>query len=58
MSIRMLVDDLNIDKETVRLIITEDLEKKKLCAGFVSHTLTAKQREEYVSFGEDYLESC
>ncbi len=58
MSIRMLVNDLSIDKETVQQIITEDLEEKKVCACFIPHTVTVEQREERVSLSEDYLKLC
>jgi hypothetical protein len=36
---------LNIGKETVRRIVTEDLGKTKMCAGFVPHSLTAEEKQ-------------
>lgn len=39
-SVRMISEDLHINRETVRLIITEDLGKRKVCARFVPHHLT------------------
>jgi len=39
-TLQMYVDRLNIGKETVRRIITEDLGKRKICARFVPHALT------------------
>ncbi len=47
MSIKMLTDRLNIDKEM-----------KKVWVHFVLYTLKAEQTEEHVSTCEDYLKSC
>ncbi len=45
----MLVEWFHIDKETVRTIITEDLEGQKLCVRFVPHVLTSEQRGDRVT---------
>ena len=37
---QVIADHLNIGKETVRRIVTEDLGKRKICAGFVPRALT------------------
>jgi hypothetical protein len=37
---RMIVESLNIPKTVVLRIVKEDLGKRKLCAGFVPHSLT------------------
>jgi len=42
-TIQMTADRLNIGKETVRRIVTEDLRKRKICARFVPHALTTEQ---------------
>ena len=39
----MTADCLNIGKETVRRIVTEDLGKRKICTRFVPHALTKEQ---------------
>jgi hypothetical protein len=46
---------LHIGKETVRRIVTEDLRKRKICAGFVPHALTAEQKQERVVYWQDLL---
>ena len=51
----MIADRLNIGKETVRWIVTEDLRKRKICARFVPHALTTEQRQERVVYCQDLL---
>ena len=43
-ALQMIDDRLNIGKETVRRIATEDLGKRKICARFVPHALTTEQK--------------
>lgn len=43
-TLRMMAEELNIDKETIRVILHEDLGKTKVCARFVPHTLTDDQK--------------
>jgi len=40
LSLRMLADEANIGKDTVRKTVVEDLQKLKICAHFVPHSLT------------------
>ncbi|GFW15539.1 FLJ37770-like protein [Trichonephila clavipes] len=40
----MMADSLNINKEAIRILLHEDLGKKKLCANFVPHTLSSEQK--------------
>ena len=42
-TLHMIADCLNIGKETVCRIVTEDLGKRRICARFVPHTLTKEQ---------------
>ncbi|GFV80294.1 protein GVQW3 [Trichonephila clavipes] len=42
---RMIAEELGIDTESVRLILTEDLGKRKLCCRLVSHRLMPEQME-------------
>jgi hypothetical protein len=46
MASRMIAESLNIPKTVVLQILKEDLGKRKLCAGFVPHSLTPEQRED------------
>jgi len=51
----MIADRLNIGEETVRRIVTEDLGKRKICARFVPHALTTKQKQERVVYCQELL---
>ena len=44
-TLQMIADRLNIGKETVRRIVTEDLGERKICARFVPHALTTEQKQ-------------
>ena len=44
-TLQMTTDRLNIGKETVRRIVTEDLGKRKICARFVPHALTQSRNK-------------
>jgi len=46
---------LNIGKETVCWTVNEDLGKRKICARFVPHALTAEQKQERVAYCQDLL---
>ena len=41
----MIADHLNIGKETVRRIVTQDLGKRNICARFVPHTLITEKNK-------------
>jgi hypothetical protein len=40
----VMADELNINKETIRQILHEDLRKSKMCPKFVPHKLTDEQK--------------
>jgi predicted transcriptional regulator len=44
LSIRMITEELNVDKETVRQILTENLKMKKVCATMVPKNLSKDQK--------------
>ena len=52
---RMIVESLNIPKTVVLQILKEDLGKRQLCARFVPHSLTPKQREDRVTSCQDII---
>jgi len=54
-TLQMIADRLNIGKETVHWIVTEDLGKRKICARFVPHALTAEQKQERIVYCQDLL---
>jgi DNA-directed RNA polymerase sigma subunit (sigma70/sigma32) len=43
LSIRMIAEEFNVDKETVRQILTENLKMKKVCAKMVPKNLSEDQ---------------
>ena len=47
---------MNIDRETVRKILTEDLDMRKACAKMVPRELTEKQKQRRVTICQDLLE--
>jgi hypothetical protein len=51
----MIAESLNIPKAVVLRIVKEDLGKRKLCADFVPHCLTPKQREDRVTPCQDII---
>ena len=54
-TLQMIADRLNIGKETVRQIVTEELGKRKICARFVPQALTREQKQECVAYCQDLL---
>jgi len=54
-TLQMIADLLNIGKETVRRIVTEDLGKRKICMRFVPHALTTEWKQERVVYCQDLL---
>jgi len=48
LTVRSITQQVNIDRETVRKILTEDLDMKKVCAKMVSKKLTEEQRQRRV----------
>jgi len=51
----MIEESLNIPSTVVLLILKEDLEKRKLCARSVPHSLTPEQREDRVTYCQDII---
>jgi hypothetical protein len=45
----MIADEVNMNRETVRLIPTEELGMRKICAQMVPRNLTEQQREARLS---------
>ncbi|VVC30621.1 Transposase, type 1,Winged helix-turn-helix DNA-binding domain [Cinara cedri] len=56
LTIRLLADELNLKRETVRKILTDDLSMKKLCAKMVPKNLSVEQKHERMSISQDCLE--
>jgi len=47
-SVRSIAEQVNIDRETVRKILTEDLDMRKVCAKMIAKELTEEQRQRRV----------
>jgi len=43
--LRMLADEVNTGKDTVRKIVVENMRKRKICSCFVLHSLTPEQKD-------------
>jgi len=54
-TLQVIADRLNIGKETVHRIVTEDLGKRKICSRLVPHALTTEQKQERVVYCQDLL---
>jgi histone-lysine N-methyltransferase SETMAR len=52
---RTITEFLNIPKSVVLKILKEDLGKRRFCARFVPHSLTAEQREDRVTSCQDII---
>jgi predicted transposase YdaD len=48
LAVRSIAEQVNIDRETVRRILTEDLDKRKVCAKMVPKDLTEEQKQRRV----------
>jgi len=48
LTVRSIGEQVNIDSETVRKILTEDLDMKKVCAKMVPKELTEEQKQRRV----------
>jgi len=48
LTVRSIAEQVNIDRETVRKILTEDLDMRKVCAKMVPKQLTEEQKQRRV----------
>jgi len=48
LTVRSIAEQVNIDKETVRKILTEDLDMRKVCAKMVPKELNKEQKQRRV----------
>ena len=55
LSLRMLADEVNNGKDTVRKIIVEDLWKWKICSRFVPHSLTPEHNDRRIAACRDLI---
>ena len=57
LTVRSTAEQVNIDRETVGKILTEDLDMRKVCAKLVPKELTEEQKQRRVTICQDLLES-
>jgi len=48
LAVRSIAEQVNVDRETVRKILTEDLDMRKVCAKMVPKELTEEQKQRRV----------
>ena len=56
LTVRSIAEQVNIDRKTVRKILTEDLDMMKVCAKMVPKDLTEEQKQRRVTICQDLLE--
>ena len=56
LTVRSITEQVTIDRETVRKILTEDLDMRKVCAKIVPKELTEEQKQRKVTICQDLLE--
>ena len=56
LTVRMISDELSLNRESVRTILLHDLGMQKVCAKMVSKILSEDQKQNRVKFCEDMLE--
>ena len=54
--VKLIADELNTNRETVRFILTEELGVRKICAKIVPRNLIEQQRDAQMSVCADLLE--
>ena len=56
LTVRSVAEQVNTDRKTVRKILTEDLDMRKVCAKMVPKKLTEEQKQRRVTICKDLLE--
>ena len=55
LTVRSIAEQVNVDRETVRKILTEDLDMRKVCGKMVPKELTEEQKQRRVTICQDLL---
>jgi len=56
LAVRSIAEQVNIDREIIRIILTEDLDMRKVCAKMVPKELTKEQKQRRVTICQHLLE--
>jgi histone-lysine N-methyltransferase SETMAR len=57
-ALRMMADEVDISKETIRQTRHEDLQKRRICTKFVPHRLTDEQKQQRVTSCQGFIQAC
>ena len=57
-TVRMIADELGVNRETIRQILVEELGKRKVAFRFVPHALSEDQRHERVQYAKDIIKTA
>ena len=58
LTLRLIVEELGINKDTAHSIVRNDLGKRKFCSRFVPHKLTDKQKAKRMGTSGDFISMC
>ena len=58
LSVRIMANELNLPREIVQTILTQDLGKRKLCATFVPHYLSDEQKQRRMDSCGDFINAA
>ncbi|GBM92183.1 Mariner Mos1 transposase [Araneus ventricosus] len=58
LSLRMMAEELKISLDSVRNIIHEHLQKRKICARFVPNNLSDEQKQHRMETSGDFIDAC
>jgi len=56
LTVRSIAEQVNVNRVTVRKILTEDIDMRKVCAEMVPKELTEEQKQRRVTICQDLLE--
>ena len=57
-TLRLMAEELGVNKDTVHSIVREDLGKGKICSRFVPHKLTDEQKAKRMETSGDFITMC
>src|ERR1700729_1540359 len=58
LTVRMMADEFDFSRETIRKILVKDLGKKKVASRFVPHYLSDDQKHARVEYAKDIIKTC
>ena len=58
MTVRMMADEFNVNRETIRELLMEDLSKRNVDPRFVPHALSDDPRHVLVQYAKDIVKTA